>query len=103
MIVFYHSYTHTHTFGYGDGDGSKMFILGLFSDIGEGSNLPHSMIRDDGSWLTLALTTPRLVWGEHSEVHSDPAHKNLEFLWPIRKGFPEEAGVKICFSTEPIG
>ena len=30
-------------------------------------------------------------------------HKYVGFLWPIRKGFPEEAGVKMYFSTEPIG
>ena len=35
-------------------------------------------------------------------LHSDPLHKNVGFLGPSRKDFPEEAGVKIYFSTEPM-
>ena len=35
-------------------------------------------------------------------LHSDPTNKDVGFSGPSRKGFHEEAEVKIYFSTEPI-
>ena len=54
--------------------GATVFILAVHSDIGEDSVLPHSMFRADGSWLTLALTAPRLVWGDRSKFSIPTRH-----------------------------